>query len=92
MTIRKKTTMIKNLKPHIISTVRIAVAAVVGSVISYLVTQNLLTAELEESLKLITENLSFVIGTVAYYLVARILESKFPFLLGLKFPHKKIIP
>jgi len=74
------------LKTSIISTVRVAVAAIVGFLITWLGTANLLDAEIEAQLLGLIETVSVIAGTVVYYFLARILESRFPWLLGPKFP------
>jgi hypothetical protein len=74
------------LKTSIISTVRVAVAAIVGFLITWLGTANLLDAEIQAQLLGLIETVSVIVGTVVYYFLARILESRFPWLLGPRFP------
>ena len=74
------------IKTSIISTVRVAVAAIVGFLITWLVTANLIDAEIEAQLLGLIETVSVIVGTVVYYFLARILESRFPWLLGPRFP------
>ena len=74
------------LKTSIISTVRVAVAAIFGLLVTWLGTANLLDAEIEAQLMAMIETVSVIVGTVVYYFLARVLESRFPWLLGPKFP------
>jgi Zn-dependent protease with chaperone function len=74
------------LKTSIISTVRVAVAAIFGFLITWLGTANLLDAEIEAQLMAMIETVSVIVGTVAYYFVSRLLESRFPWLLGPRLP------
>jgi hypothetical protein len=74
------------IKTSIISTVRVAVAAIVGFLITWLGTANLLDAEIEAQLMAMIETVSVIVGTVVYYFLARVLESRFPWLLGPRFP------
>ena len=74
------------IKVHLISTIRIGVAALVGFLITWLGTANLLDPNLEAQLLGLVETISVVAGTVAYYFLARLLEDRFPWLLGPKFP------
>jgi hypothetical protein len=76
------------MKERIVSIARIGVAAVVGFLITWLGTANLLDPELETQMLALVETLSVVIGTVVYYAIARMLEDRFPFLLGPKFPKR----
>jgi hypothetical protein len=86
MFIRKRK---KRMQERIISIVRIGVAAFVGFLITWLGTANLLGPGTEAQLLGLVETLSVVIGTVVYYAIARMLEDRFPWLLGPRFPFLK---
>ena len=76
----------EKLKTSIISTVRVAVAAIFGFLVTWLGTANLLDAEIQAQLLGLIETVSVIVGTVVYYFLARVLESRFPWLLGPRFP------
>jgi len=80
----------ERFRSSIISTVRVAVAAIVGFLVTWLGTANLLDAEIEAQLMAMIETVSVIVGTVVYYFLARILESKFPWLLGPRFPAQEL--
>jgi len=73
------------MQERIISTVRIGVASLFGFLITWLGTANLLDPSIEAELIGMIETVSVVVGTVAYYAIARLLEDRFPWLLGPKF-------
>jgi hypothetical protein len=79
------------MQEKIISTIRIGVAAAVGSLTALLSTWGLLDPEIESSLVQLVEVVSFIVGSVAYYGIARLLEDRFPWLLGLPFPAKPTV-
>jgi hypothetical protein len=80
----------ERLKSYTISTVRVAFAAGAGLLITLLTTHNLLSPEVERHVASAVESLSFVAATVIYYFLARLLQERFPFLLGPRFPGKTV--
>ena len=74
------------MKDQIISTVRIGIASLVGFILTWLITNNLIDPDIEKGLQSLIETLSVVVGTTLYYAIARLLETKFPWLLILLNP------
>ena len=79
------------MREKIISVMRVAVASAVGALSALLATWGLLEPEVEQSLLQFVELVSFIAGSVAYYGIARLLEDRFPWLLGLPFPAKPTV-
>jgi uncharacterized membrane protein (DUF485 family) len=78
----------QKMKERLISTIRIGVALLIGFLVTWLGTANLLDHGTEAQLLGLVETLSVVIGTIVYYFAARLLEDRFPWLLGPKFPRR----
>jgi len=74
------------MRDKLFSTVRVAVAAAIGALFSWLVSQGIVDADLASSVDSLIDSISFLVGTVAWYFVGRVLERYAPWLLGPKTP------
>lgn len=78
------------LKEKLISTIRVGVAAVAGMLLSWLAQAGFIDEEASATIQRLVTDVSFVAGSVAWYFIARLLETRFPWLLAVATP--KSIP
>ncbi len=74
------------MKEKLFSAIRIGVAALAGMLLSWLAAAGFVSEETNQAIETIVNDVSFVVGTVVWYFLARLVENHFPWLLGLSTP------
>lgn len=78
------------MKNKLISIVRVGTAVIVGSVVSWLASHNLIDAEMEQLFADLVATLSFIVGSIVYYALSRFAQDYLPWLLLLPDPNAPV--